>query len=284
MDIGDTVFRYVINELGYRERSMPLHSTSAQRIFVIGDSFTEGNGTDYHRSWTRCLERSVKKVQPDTKFFVCGISGLDPHFAWVALKEQLLAFQPTHVITTVNDSDFDEQIIRGGYSRFQINGSVQYHPSPWFLPIYEFSHIVRMVAHELFEYDYYLIRRNDRKTQRAEVADSLAQCLRDMNQLCIENNVKFMTVIHPVPHKICFESEEVKSEVLALDSHSFNFPVIRLYEPLKQAMTGPDCTTFHWKMDSHFNGKGYQLFANLAYEEIEKEYPLFWNPPNEPQQ
>ena len=277
MDIGDTVFQYEINELGYREREMPLHSEpSAQRVFVVGDSFTEGNGADYENSWTRRLGARVQMIHPEAEFYVCGISGLDPHYAWASIKKQLLAYKPTHIITTVNDSDFDDQIIRGGYSRFQPDGSVKYRPAPWFLPVYRFSHIVRMLVHEFLDYDYFLIRRNNRETQRAEVADSITQCLHDINKLCIQNEVKFMTVIHPVPHSICYESEVVKSEVFALNSHRFDFSVIRMYQPLKQAMTGPDCTSYHWEQDSHFNAKGYQLFASLLYDKIQEEYPDFW--------
>jgi hypothetical protein len=277
MDIGDTVFRYEINELGYRERPMPVDTVPvAQRIFVVGDSFTEGNGTEYHRSWTRRLEERVKITHPDAEFFVCGISGLDPHFAYAALKHQLLAFRPTHVITTVNDSDFDDQAVRGGYSRFRSDGSVKYLPAPWFLPVYRFSHITRMLVHEFFEYDHYLIRRNDHEVQQAEAADSISKALCDINALCIKNDVKFLAVIHPVPHKICFEADGFKSDILALNPHEFDFPVIRMYQPLKAAMTGPDCTTYHWKQDSHFNGKGYHLFGKLLYDEIQRGCPEFW--------
>jgi len=49
-----------------------------------------------------------------------------------------------------------------------------------------------------------------------------------------------------------------------------------MYQPLKQAMTGPDCTSYHWEQDSHFNAKGYQLFASLLYDKIQEEYPDFW--------
>lgn len=277
MDIGDTVTRYEINELGYRERPMPADTTpAAQRVFIVGDSFTEGNGTTYGRSWVRQLEGRVRGAWPDAEFYVCGISGLDPHFAYASLKEQLLAFRPTHVLTTVNDSDFDEQMFRRGYSRFRPDGSVKYRPAPWFLPVYRFSHITRMLVHEFFEYDHYLIRRNNRDVQQTAAADSIAQCLRDINMLCMEHGVKFLTVIHPVPHMICFEAEGFKSNVLALGSHEFDFPVVRMYEPLKAAMTGPDCTSYHWKHDSHFNGKGYSLFGRLLYEEIRRECPEFW--------
>ena len=279
MDIGDTVLKYVINELGYRERPMPSASPVAQRVFVVGDSFTEGNGTTYNNSWTRHLEAQVQMTYPEAEFYVCGISGLDPHYAWATIKNQLLDYKPTHIITTVNDSDFDDQIIRGGYSRFQSDGSVKYRDAPWFLPIYRFSHIARMLVHEFFDYDYYLIRRNNRNLQRAQVANNIAQCLRDISEVCTENQVRFMTVIHPVPHMICYETDHLKSEVLAMDSIHFKFPVTTLYDPLKTAMTGSDCTTYHWKQDSHFHEKGYRLFASLLFDEVEKNYPDFWEIP-----
>lgn len=278
MDIGDTVFHYTINELGYRERSMPQKSPpTAFRVFVVGDSFTEGNGAVYEQSWVRRLESNVQALFPDASFHVCGISGLDPHFAWAAIKYQLLDYHPTHIITTVNDSDFDDQIIRGGYSRFKKSGKVEYNPAPPFLLLYQFSHIVRFIVHEFLSYDQFLIKRNDPKAQRMAVVDSISDCLEDINQLCTENDVKFLTVIHPVPHLICYESEISKSEVLAFESVPFDFPVVRMYAPLKAAMEGDDCTTFHWKQDSHFNGKGYQLFGNLLFEQIEQSYPDFWS-------
>lgn len=281
MDIGDTSFHYVINELGYREKPMPKDSPAKSlRVFVVGDSFAEGNGTEYHRSWTRNIESMVKTTYPDAEFYVCGISGLDPHFAWLTIKDVLFDYSPTHILTTVNDSDFDDQLIRGGFSRFQTDGTVKYRPAPWFLPAYRISHILRMVVHELFDYDYYLIRRNNENSQRKMVADSIAQCLVDINKLCLEKDVKFMTVIHPIPHSICFESEMKKSAVLALSSYTFDFPVVKMYSPLKAAMIGPECTTYHWKQDSHFNGKGYKLFADVLFNEIEIHYKGFWEPPS----
>lgn len=283
MDIGDTVFQYVINELGYRERPMPATSSpKSQRVFIVGDSFTEGNGAEYGNSWVRRLESLVKAQYPSAEFYVCGISGLDPHFAWVTIKEQLLAYRPTHIITSVNDSDFDDQIIRGGYSRFKEGGRVKYNPSPSFLKFYKYSHIVRLIVHEFLSYDHYLIRRNTPNVQRLSVADSIATCLGDINLLCAENDVKFLSVIHPVPHMICYESESSKSEVVAFESVQFDFPVVKMYAPLKSAMEGDDCTSYHWKQDSHFNGKGYKLFGNLIFEEIEQKYPDFWNYDQQP--
>lgn len=278
MDIGDTVFHYRINELGYRERSMPTKTSSTGlRVFVVGDSFTEGNGAEYARSWVRKVENMVQQQYAGAEFYVCGISGLDPHFAWASIKEQLLEYRPTHIITTVNDSDFDDQIVRGGYRRFKQDGKVEYNPAPSFLLLYRFSHIVRFIVHEFLSYDQFLIKRHDPIAQRMAVVDSISDCLRDINQLCVENNVKFLTVIHPVPHLICYESETSKSEVLAFDSVPFDFPVIRMYAPLKAAMQGDDCTAYHWKQDSHFNAKGYQLFGDLLFQEIEKRFPDFWS-------
>lgn len=274
---GESEWEYHTNQFGYRERHLVPKKDSIIRLFTIGDSFTEGLGTSFDSTWPRRLEDLLKQQGIDLDLHNCGMSGSDPFYQWWSLQNKLIEHEPSHVIVSINDSDFDDIIIRGGYSRFQPNGSVKYRPAPWFLPIYRFSHIIRMIVHELFDYDYYLIRRHYADRQRAEVADSIARCLRDISQLCAENDVKFMGVIHPVPHLICYESEHSKSNVLALDSHSFDFPVIRMYEPLKAAMTGPDCTSYHWKQDSHFNGKGYQLFGNLLFEQIEQNYPDFWS-------
>lgn len=269
-------WEYQTNQFGYRERLIPEKRLSKKTVFTFGDSFTEGLGANFDDSWPRQLERLVQQ-DDSLSLFNCGMSGSDPFYEYWSLKNALINYSPTHVIFSINDSDFDDFLVRGGYSRFRPDGSVKYQDAPWFFTIYRFSHIVRMLVHEIYDYNYFLIRRNNLEAQRAEVADSIAQCLRDVNALCLANNIKFMAVIHPVPHLVCFESEQSKSEVLALNSHKFDFPVIRMYEPLKAAMTGANCTSYHWKIDSHFNGKGYQLFGSLLYDKIEEEYPRFWD-------
>lgn len=283
MDIGEYSWEYHTNSLGYREREMDTAPPHAIRALVIGDSFAEGNGTSYDSSWARHLERRLQQKHPDAEVYVCGISGFDPFYAYVALKERLLPYRPTHVLISVNDSDFDDYIIRGGFSRFKEGNRVQYKDPPWFLPVYRYSHIARMIAHTFCHYDYYLIQRVHTEKVRREAADSISACLQNIYQLCRENHIRFLAVIYPVPHKVCYATDDhILSDVPALEKTTAAYPALFLYNDLSKNLKAGDCMSYCWKTDSHFNNKGYALLAHLIDSAIQAQHPDFWSIPDSP--
>ncbi len=279
MDIGEYRWEYHTNDMGYRERNIDTTDTSGIRGFVIGDSFVEGNGTAYDSSFTRHLEGLLRKDHPDADLYICGISGFDPFFSYVALAERLMEYKPTHVIVSVNDSDFDDYTIRGGFSRFKPDGKVRYKEPPAFLPYYRYSHIVRVIVHEFLKYDYYLIRRVNVDEQTREAADSISACLLKTYELCEANGIRFLAVIYPTPHEICYEDHPgTLTKVISLADKK-GYPAVHLYEPLKKNMKAGDCLSYCWYVDSHFNRKGYALMGDILDSMIRHQYPSFWEIP-----
>jgi hypothetical protein len=274
-------WQYKTNSLGYREYELDSTKRDNLRVFVLGDSFVEGVGADYNETWVRVLEQSLKNTNPLSSVYACGMAGSDPFYQRWTLENILMYYEPTHVILTINDTDFDDFTIRGGDSRFQPNGGVKYNAPPSILRLYRHSYLIRLVVHELMGYDIHLINRSEgiKQEQQKRAAIALAECLTATDRFCASRNIKFLAIVHPVPHSICFEDQGVKTEVTALDSLYFDFPVLRMYRPLKAAMQGADCRSYHWTVDSHFNPKGYELFGNLVFQEIQKQVPDFWNQP-----
>jgi hypothetical protein len=273
MDIGEASFEYITNTMGFREREIDQNDTIRKKVFVFGDSFTEGNGTQYDSSWVRILEGLVNESKPIYDFYVCGVSGFDPFYAYHYLKEELLIYNPSHVIVTINDSDIDEFIIRGGFARFQSDGTTKYKEPPKFITAYEYSHVVRAVVHECYDYDYYLIDWSNYEADVLNAIDSIKFCLSEINTLCKEQGISFLALAHPVPHKICNNNRSYISQLEIYE----NIPFVNMSEPLSRKFNEvEDCTVYHWKYDSHFNTKGYALYGQLVFEELKMKYAQFF--------
>lgn len=273
MDIGEASFEYQTNSFGFRERELNLVDSTRKKVFVFGDSFVEGNGANYDSSWVRKLESNLNLEDSAYDLYVCGISGFDPFYAYKYLENDLLEYKPSHVIVSINDSDINEFFFRGGFSRFKDDGTTKYQPPPKFISAYKYSHLVRAFVHEFLDYDYYLIDKSNYEVDVLNALDSIKYCLSQINSLCKEKNIPFLAIAHPVPHQICNTQD---SYIYDFDANG-SFPFINMSEPLIEAfLEVDDCTVYHWKQDSHFNAKGYQLYGDLLFKEIKTKYPKFF--------
>jgi hypothetical protein len=272
-------YAYDLNSLGVREREVDTLDTASIRLFIYGDSFVEGNGTAYDSSWVRKIEELLLADGKDASVYMTGVSSSDPYYAYTALKSKLLALHPTHFIATINDSDFDNYMIRGGFSRFRKGGITRYRNPPPIYLFYRYSHLARMFAHQYWGYNYYLIKDANDPVKKKEAADSLSQAMAVINDLCLENDIRFLAVIHPTPHPVCFGNDQTQSDVLSIDPATITYPAVQMFGPLREILTSENCYDYCWKIDSHFNGHGYGVFGELVYRSIQDQYPDFWQTP-----
>jgi len=64
-----------------------------------------------------------------------GVSGSDPFYSYYILRYKLLKYHPDLVVLTINKTDFDDFVCRGGDERFLSNGKIQTKSRPvieWF--------------------------------------------------------------------------------------------------------------------------------------------------------
>lgn len=71
-------FTSQINSLGFRDREFSREKTAAQRIVVLGDSFTYGWGVAVEQSWPKVLERGLRERGLSVEVANLGYPGAGP--------------------------------------------------------------------------------------------------------------------------------------------------------------------------------------------------------------
>jgi hypothetical protein len=101
-------FRY--NAHRCRDRDFGPPQENKPRILIVGDSFTEGQGVREADTFSRVLERDLRKTGRDVEVLNCGERGRDfpaLHDAFIALVE---AYRPSAVVyaMVLNDAEQSE--------------------------------------------------------------------------------------------------------------------------------------------------------------------------------
>lgn len=262
------------NSLGLSEKEIPLVKGKDEiRIIALGDSYTEGVGTSYESTWAKVVERNLTRSIPNKKITVinAGISGSDPFFEYVLLKEKLLVFKPDFVIVAINHSDIDDIILRGGMERFQTNGTVSFRKPPKWEWIYSISYIFRHIIHDLFQYDWLLMKKSEREYNEQMAMIKMKGVLEKFDGMAKEIGFGLLIVFHPHEYEVKNERYESKSfsELISGLMREKRLPVIDLLDDYKKNLMNKDnYSEFFWKIDMHHNTKGYEAMGNAIGSKI----------------
>jgi len=269
-------YSFKTNSLGFREKEIAKEKKdSCYRIIVLGDSYAEGVGAHYDSTWPNFLSRLLNEnCQKNFEVINSGVSGSDPYYEYVLLRDKLLQYNPDAVIVGVNTSDIYDYIYRGGMERFLANGKTVYKKGPWFLPLYHYSYTFRLILHSFFGYGRAFTRRADFDDWNKTATDSIAGVLNDMNELCKRNNIKFLSIVHPngTGATRSFKSPFLKwlGYDLTADISPVNRKVnyrnnIDISADISSCINKGNYKEFVWESDKHYTAKGYEHFANAVY-------------------
>lgn len=116
---------YSINGLGLRDREIPLakpHGT--RRILMLGDSFTEGDGVEYHETFSAGLQRMLDTAGLPARWEVIngGVGSYAPMVEYLYLCNGGLALQPDLVVLNLDLSDFFDDLGYRALARFDAGG------------------------------------------------------------------------------------------------------------------------------------------------------------------
>ncbi len=258
------------NNEGLRDIEHPINKKKNEfRIIALGDSFTEGVGvTTLEDTWVKVLERNLNEQFPNKKTTIinAGISSSDPFFELVLLKQNLLKYNPDVVIMTLNQSDIDEIIQRGGAKRFLQNNIVHYNDGPWHEPFFGMSYIVRILVHKIFGLNWLFLDKNEQMHKSELAVSQIRKCVNDLQKIGEHKGFKTIAIIQPVREDLLIKVEgnsniknvfPVNASVLTLDMIDF----------FKSKNADSNLDTFYWPIDRHFTKKGNLLFA-LGLEEF----------------
>lgn len=172
----------------------------------------------------------------------------------------------------VNCSDIADWVIRGGLERFRADGETAYRPEPWFMPLYRYSHSFRAVLHLILGYDYTFNSPWNREQNIAKALADLKNVLTTMNTYCIQNQINFSVIIHPIPQEY-YKTLDHNVDFIRIDElvpmlNADGVKVASLRSSFEAKWKSPEAwKAVSWPIDGHFNAKGYRVMA----EEISKQ-------------
>ncbi len=283
LDHKDFRYYYKSNELGQRER--PLYGfcdSTAFKIIALGDSYTEGVGTSYDSSWPQSLRRKLATIDRSPVLYDGGQSGADPFFEYALLHDRLMQCRPDIVMVALNTSDISDYFFRGGMERFHHDGRVYYRHGPWYERLYASSRVLRFISITIFRQkpQMFISDKGYEAYENAFVKDTRGVLIRMAQEA---RPAKLLVMIHPGPtdcespsHDDVRHSYQVLSDVIQ-GMDKYGVYTIDLYPPLDKAINQGNVMQYTFAHDKHYNGAGYQIFADAVWSETQKKYPGFFN-------
>jgi hypothetical protein len=266
---------YPGNSLGLREVEIPVAKRdSIKRLIFIGDSFTEGDGVEYPFSMPRVFAKKIDSAQLKFEVFNAGVSGSDPFYEYVLLRDKLLTLHPDAVAVCINNSDIQDYIFRGGMERFHKDGTTAFRQGPWWKKLYQFSRIARVVLVAKGYNDCFL-QPKEMEAEQKNAVQQILQCLHQMNDLCVSKKIRLICVLHPVPNSFAEGVKQDNIEALTLQAYRDSLPFLDLYPDFRAALNSGNYRQYSWEINRHYNRAGYELYAGILFNEVSKNYPSF---------
>ena len=189
-------FQYVrqSNSEGFIEKEFPLKpSDSIDYVFLLGDSFTEGDGAPMDSNVSSFLEAIFwEEGFTNVRVYNAGTSGSDAAFNYKVLQDKLLNLKPKLIICINNESDVEDFITRGGLERFSEEGVMKTKQAPFGFIFYRYSIIARLFFHAI-GYEEGMMPRHQGK-ERSKFSKQVADVLIQVNNLSQENNIECVIV------------------------------------------------------------------------------------------
>jgi lysophospholipase L1-like esterase len=261
------------NDLGLSERTVPLEKTEREfRIVALGDSGTEGVGTDYESTWVKVLERRLADQLPGRVVTAlnAGISGSDVFFEYMLLKEKLVKYAPDLVIVAVNTTDVEDVMLRGGMERFQPDGTFRSPQAPpWWEWLYGVSFMTRLVVHGGLGYNRLFIKRGREEIEQREAVEKIRSLLPAFGELASEHGFRIVIVFQPTSGDAANQAYAYNFQSLIGDLRQR--PGIDVIDVLARWSAAGDGSAdkwlrWYWPVDGHHNRSGYAVLGSTIGE------------------
>jgi hypothetical protein len=172
----------------------------------------------------------------------------------------------------MNSSDIEEPMIRGGMERFRPDGTTVYsRQGPSWEWLYGVSFIVRHIVHDVLNYNRYLMKEDETKSEQIKAAGGIAAVIDDFEELSKIHEFDLLFVAQP-------DAEEVASNaylygfgnvVSALETRrNTNFIDLLAYYRTRRIITEKNVREFYWRIDGHHNQKGYEVMGTAIANKV----------------
>lgn len=268
-------FRCLSNSFGYRDRSYLANPSKPYvDILFLGDSFTEGVGSDCLESMPHYFER----LHPKDSLLVvnAGIAGSDVFYEYKLLEEDISAIRPQLVLQGVNTTDINEYHTRGGFERFVSGGLTAYREAPVNLSLYRYFHLFRWYVHEGRQLSPYTFLPRTAWDHYQQLAESeIVAALTRTDSLTTANGARYVVFFHPLPHQTSTHESVTELDRLYQACRTRGINSLLLTNDFKQLADslGSDFSGLSWPIDGHFNNRGYSYFANILKKNLDVKFP-----------
>ena len=271
-------YTYRASSLGLREREIPAQKPdSVKRLFVLGDSFTEGIGVQYANSMPRDIEKKLDSAKLHYEVYNAGVSGNDPVYEYMQLRDQLMPLHPTHVVVCINGSDITDIVFRGGMERFHADGTTHYKKGSKWEILHHYSRLYRLIRASIKrDDDQTFLTKAEMKQQTETAKKTIYDAVLAMKTLCDKNGVKLAVVIHPFPSY--FTLTKPQDDIVDM-TQQFAFQelgLVNTFDDFSKTINKENYLDYSLKINGHFNEKGYQLYADIIFNKINQQFPQYW--------
>jgi lysophospholipase L1-like esterase len=272
--ITATEFKYRVayNSLGFPGSDWLAAKGRPHRIIAVGDSFTEGDGAPMDSSYPALLQNILGE---SAEVLNAGVRGSDPVFGIKNAEDRLLPFQPDVMVQAISSDDilFDF-CIRGGYERFQPDGTVKFNSAPAWEPLYAMSYSLRIFFHRFGIKMGEPCGKNDKPALIADRNRILIDVFDRYEKLAAEKGFKAVMLFYPGKWEMFrdaydFDFSEAKRHIETLP-HVVAVDVFPCYRE-RISSSGLEAKDFYWKIDGHHNSRGYRLLAECVAEALEEK-------------
>jgi lysophospholipase L1-like esterase len=267
-------YTYRYNNRGFRGPDILSKKPSEYRICAIGDSFTESVGSPDDSTWSQLLQHKLTaRYGTVINVINLGRSGSDPVYNLKAFQDNLINLNPDMLLLNINNSDLDDIISRGGPERYNKNGRLQLRTGPWWEYFYGYSYIVRFFIRDVFQYNWLLSRpsQDPDLDDYPAAADKLYATVMQMHEYCQSKQIEFVLMVTPLQFEMEYGHLNNSLSSICLQWYTEDkFQIIFLPSLfLHNGMTPENVRTYYWRLDSHFNSRGYELIAQCVAEKLE---------------
>jgi lysophospholipase L1-like esterase len=230
-------------------------------ILFLGDSFTEGQGAPEDSTYVSEMYNKLNKA------YNCingGLAGSDIFYEWALYKNKLAVLQPKVIIFLINSTDIYDVMIRGGEERFDPNSKPQ--GGPIWEPFYATSYIVRKVVITL---GYNWLLKSPKQTNKEYLAaiEKLRSKISDISLESSQAGIKTLFILHPSDVECRLNRYDFKEfpEII------YDIPLHLKVNTLQGFTDNQLCDKIYWKHDRHFNPKGYNILAEVVFNNLGNE-------------
>ena len=273
---SDFSYAYTTNKFGVRECDFEKNKKdSSIRIFVTGDSFSEGQGAPYDSTWPHLLSNYLAKDGINAEVLNTGVAGSDPIYNYVLHRDLLKGYKSDYLVISLNSSDFVDYIMRGGFERFHSDGTTHYRKSPWYEPIYHHSYFARGFIEFVGRFPFRGIFATERElcVGADEATACYASVIDSFSNLLKPDSTRIIVLLYSTPSDIRYTNHEnIKFRECFLElEKSLNekgIPCINLWDEIKLNLADKNYLLYSYTHDAHFKPYGYNLIAKSVEKKI----------------